>query len=156
MWYCNSLKFRCVTCLVLATEFALAIVACFRVRGEPCCEAGCICSSSLLEWAGIERKHLKFVLYQYFRGDFYNTVPFRFPLSAFLRKIDLLIVGIMAFKARCQYFFSLKTCEQQNLSYTGFSERNISLPPSSAISDICVSWTCAIPARWQYNLWKRW
>lgn len=82
MWYSKySLECRHVTRPVLANELALA------VRGEPCYEA--VCCSSVLGWAGIERKYLKFVNILQFQEKLLKyTVPLCFQFQPCLERLS--------------------------------------------------------------------
>lgn len=88
MWYSKySLECRHVTRPVLANELALA------VRGEPRYEA--VCCSSVLGWAGVERKYL-ICKYTAISGEAFKIHnSLMFSVSTLLRKIEQLFMGIM-------------------------------------------------------------
>jgi len=91
MW-CSKylLEFRHVTHPFLAEEFAFAVVAWCRVRGELCHEAVlAVCYSSVLGWTGIEGKYLKFVNTPEFQERLFNTqFPLRFHFQPYLERLS--------------------------------------------------------------------
>lgn len=102
MWYCNSLEFWGVTGYRIGTCNCSLFQSGRRLIWRCLHSAVAQCSD------GQELRENTWNLCSGISGESYDTVPFTFSLSAFLRKVDLLIMGIMAFKAWSQWFVFFK------------------------------------------------